>query len=326
MDGRTRLIRHLADGRFHSGEALGKALGISRAAVWKQMRGLEALGLSVHSVRGRGYRLAEPLELLDPDRLRARLSPQGRQLLACLEVLDEIDSTNRHLMDRAGGGGRSGEAALAERQTAGRGRRGRGWYSPFAAHCYLSLLWRFGEAPLPSGLSLTAGVAAARALERLGVAGVRLKWPNDLSWEGRKLGGILIELAGESAGPCAAVAGVGINVRMPAGAEPAPIDQPWIDLVRIAGRAAPGRNAVAAGVLDELLVSLARFEREGFAPFRSEWERRDALAGRAVEVRSHDRVEHGRAVGVDEGGAFLVARGGETRRYVSGEVTVRAAP
>ncbi|MDX1654152.1 MAG: biotin--[acetyl-CoA-carboxylase] ligase, partial [Candidatus Competibacteraceae bacterium] len=230
-----RLLEVLGDGRFHSGEELARALGVSRAAVWKHLNSLGRRGLEVHAVRGRGYRLPNPLELLDPEGIRAQLSPSVQGRLAQLEVFDQIDSTNSYLLTRAKAGAPGGSVCLAERQSAGRGRRGRQWISPFAANLYLSVLWRYPDGPaLLSGLSLAVGVAMARALEGVGVVGVGLKWPNDLLWRDQKLGGILLEFGGESSGPCQVVTGVGLNVTMPK--EPAlDIDQPWPDLTTVLG-------------------------------------------------------------------------------------------
>jgi BirA family biotin operon repressor/biotin-[acetyl-CoA-carboxylase] ligase len=321
MQRHQQLLGLLADGCFHSGAALGCTLGVGRTTVWQLVRALEARGLDVYAVPGKGYRLAQPVELLAEERLLAELGPAARALLGSLAILPEVDSTNRFLLEGARLGLASGSACLAEHQSAGRGRRGRRWVSPLGANVYLSVLWRFDTAPEGAQmLGLAVGVATARALLELGVRDLGLKWPNDLMVAERKAGGLLLEIEGESSGPWSVAVGVGVNVSTPAAAA-AQIDQPWCDL-RGAGLEA-GRNRVAGRLLSHLLMALARFEREGFAPFRAHWERLDAVRGRNVRVEASDRVTHGRASGVDETGALLVVAGGAVQRVVAGEVSLR---
>jgi BirA family biotin operon repressor/biotin-[acetyl-CoA-carboxylase] ligase len=322
---RERLLRALADGRFHSGAALGKTLGVGRSAVWKQVHALEALGLDVYAVRGKGYRLAAPVELLDVKAIRAALRPESAGRLRGLESLFEIDSTNSYLMARAAAGLQGPWLCLAESQSAGQGRRGRRWASPLGRNLYLSLLWRFElGAEALAGLSLVAGVAIAEALEGSGVEGVGLKWPNDLFHDDGKLGGLLIELAGEASGPWDAVIGVGLNIDMcgPAAKE---VDQPWTDLRTAAGRL-PGRNRIAALVIDALMQAMPRFEVRGFAPFRDAWERFDIARGRIVDLQvGSGDIKRGRARGVGEHGALLLECGGRIRAVSSGEISLRIA-
>ncbi|WJW75122.1 bifunctional biotin--[acetyl-CoA-carboxylase] ligase/biotin operon repressor BirA [Thiohalobacter sp. IOR34] len=325
MTMRYRLLRILADGRFHSGQDLGSLLGISRAAVWKHLKAIRGMGLDVQAVRGRGYRLAEPLELLDEARIIAAISQPMRDRLSALELHTELGSTNDRLRQRAREGAAGGTACLAERQTAGRGRRGRRWVSPFGSNLYLSLLWRFpcGPAQL-GGLSLAVGVALMRSLRSLGVEGAGLKWPNDLICRQGKLAGVLVEMAGESAGPCSAVIGVGLNVRMPPDAASA-IDQPWVDLHRLSHRPL-SRNQVAGQILNDLIEVLVRYEQEGLAVFLDEWRDHDLVAGRAVQLHLPDAVLAGRASGIDDSGALLVQVDGQPRRFASGEVSLRMTP
>lgn len=318
---RQRLLGLLADGHFHSGEALGSALGVSRGAVWKQIAALNALGLDVFRVPGRGYRLAQPLELLDRDRIVAGLWPGTRDALAELFVLDSVDSTNTHLLERNAAGVL---ACLAEHQQAGRGRRGRGWVSPFGANLYLSLSWPFTSLPpdFPA-LGLAAGVAARRALADAGCGNIRLKWPNDLYANDAKLGGILLEMRGEPPGACRIVAGIGINVAMPDDAA-ANVDQRWTDLARATGDA-PARNALAAALLNHWVAAFTVFERDGFAPFRAEWQAADLLAGADVEVADGRQVLRGRACGVAADGALELETAEGLRRVVAGDASLRRA-
>lgn len=315
-----RILQLLADGRFHSGAELGAALSVSRSAIWKQVRRLESLGLEVHAVRGRGYRLAEPLDLLDAEAIRQGLPANARVLLDRLDVHLELESTNRHLRQA---GPLPGHACLAERQTGGRGRRGRPWVSPFGANIYLSVAWRFsGSATALSGLSLALGVAVARALAAAGADGVGLKWPNDLLWRQQKLGGILLELFGEAAGPCDVVVGVGVNVAMPR-AGGALVDQPWTDLRTMLGTACPGRSRIASLLLSQLLTALALYEQSGLEPFLPDWRRLDLAAGQEVRLQLAREQVSGTALGVDETGALLVRSGESTLRFASGEISMR---
>ena len=325
MTARDRLLELLADGRFHSGQALGERLGVSRAAVWKQLRALQDLGLDLHAVRGRGYRCAQPLELLHAERVRAALSPRGRARLSCLDIHTELDSTNTYLQGRAAAGAPAGSVCLAEYQRAGRGRRGRSWVSPFASNIYLSLLWRFPSSPAAlSGLSLAAGIGVLRALRELGLDEAGLKWPNDILCGARKVAGVLLDMAGESGGPSHVVVGVGVNVRMPAGAARS-IDQPWSDLEQLAGRGI-SRNRLAGRLTEHLLDVMTVFENDGFEAFMDEWRRHDLVAGQEVQLLLAGSVVSGRAHGIDPSGALLVHTGGEARRFASGEVSLRMQP
>lgn len=322
MMSRLKLLEFLADGRFHSGQALARHIGVTRAAVWKQMQALQAAGVDIHGVRGRGYRLAHPLELLETDKIRAHLSFGAGGQIAQLELLTEVDSTNTYLKQQAREGAPSGAACLAETQRAGRGRLGRSWVSPFACNLYLSLLWRFDAGPsVLGGLSLVAGVALVQALGTLLPHGLALKWPNDLQCNGRKLAGVLVEVAGESAGPCHAVIGIGINVRMPDDFA-AQITQPWTDLTRCLGKT-PSRNVLAGAVLTQLVEALQLFERQGLLPFLDTWRAHDATAGKPVQLHLPVGVVIGNARGIDDDGALLLQVGDELRRFASGELSVR---
>ena len=306
-----------------SGAELAAGLGITRSAVWKRIEVLRAAGVDVQAVPGRGYRLARPLELLDAPGIASALSPAARAGLAAIDVLFETDSTNAEAL-RHPAPVRGTRAWLAERQTAGRGRRGRDWSTPLAAQVALSLSRRFdaGVAAL-QGLSLAVGVAAAEALHGLGYADVGLKWPNDLLARGRKLGGILVELRGDAAGPLQVVVGLGLNVCMPVAAEQA-IDQPWCDLASLSPQP-PSRQATCVALLDALLPLLARFETEGLAPWRDGWRRFDLLAGRPVRLHEGARVLEGIALGVDADGALRLRTDHGEHLCHAGEASLRVA-
>jgi BirA family biotin operon repressor/biotin-[acetyl-CoA-carboxylase] ligase len=319
-----------------SGTELARHAGQTRAALWKRIDALRTAGLAIAAQPGRGYVLQQPLELLDADRIRACLPPAQRAGIAALGVAWSLDSTTSELLRRQTPA--TGAAVLlAERQTGGRGRRGRDWTSPLAANLYLSLARMFsgGLARLP-GLSLVAGVASAEALHALGFGAVRLKWPNDLvvaDGDGlRKLGGLLVEGGGEHAGPVRAVLGLGLNIAMPPAFATA-ISQPWVDLATLAagmpaGEASAGtplsRNQVAAMLLTHWLPALEQFDAYGLAPFLSRYARLDALAGRDVVLHEHGGTRAGRVLGIVGDGALRVRVDGIEHHVHSGEISVRA--
>lgn len=321
----AQLLERLADGGFRSGEVLAAELGISRAAVWKLVRSWQARGLDIQAVRGRGYRLARPLELLDAGLIQARLDETVAARLGPFEVLAETDSTNTRLAQLARSGLPAGAVCLAESQRAGRGRLGRQWISPYAANLYLSVLWRFALAPAAlAGLSLAIGVALARSLERFGVGGHGLKWPNDLLWDARKLGGVLLEFGGESEGCSHVIIGVGVNVAMPESAG-GTIDQPWIDLSTVLGRTNVSRNRLAALLLSEIAIACTAFGESGLDSFLSDWRRWDAVAGRPVRLLWPGHVVEGIARGIAADGELQLDTANGRRSFAIGELSLRPA-
>jgi len=316
------LLRLVSDARFHSGAVLARELGASRAGVALALGELEDLGLTVLKQPGHGYRLAEAYDCLDAAAVRAGLGSHAREFR--IELLDACASTNTLLLERARSGAPSGSVIACELQSAGRGRRGNTWQSGIGGSLTFSLLWRFthGAAGL-SGLSLAAGVAAARALAMLGIGEVQLKWPNDLLHAGRKLGGILIELHGDGPGPTAAVIGIGLNVRLRENLRDA-IAQPVTDVASISS-AVPQRNRLLAATLVELGQVLDLFAGHGFAPLRQEWTSRHAHQGKLVTLSSGEgNTLAGRAAGVAEDGALLIETARGLERFVSGELSLRA--
>lgn len=321
MTGERDLLQRLIEGPV-SGDALARAAGLTRAAMWKRIEALREGGVRIDAQAGRGYALAEPVELLDADRIRAQMQAATANALSSLEVAWSLDSTNSELL-RHKAPEQGVEALLAEQQTGGRGRRGRQWASPIAANLYLSLSRQFsGGLARLGGLSLVVGVAVAEALRLSGYGAVGVKWPNDLLAHGRKLGGILVEGGGEHGGPVRAVIGIGVNVRMPAPVA-ASIDQAWVDLAGL-GDAPPSRNALAACLLDALLPALEQFDRDGLAPFLARYAALDVLAGRAVTVHGPQGDEHGVADGIGDDGALRVKVGAAVRQVHAGDVSVRA--
>lgn len=313
------LISLLADGDFHSGERLGAQLGISRTAVWKQLKKLDHLNVAVESVRGQGYRIPGGLELLDPAMIRANIPTSVQHRIGELALLDETVSTNDWVRRRAADAGWQGIVCLAERQTGGRGRRGRHWVSPFGRNLYLSLGWEFeGGAALLEGLSLAVGVGVCRALGGP-LPGLQLKWPNDILYQGRKLGGVLVEMQGDPAGLCQLIIGVGINHAMDSRFADG-IGQPWADVQEFSSI---GRNALAGMLIGELMGVLEVFEKHGFPPFHGEWSRYDVAFGRPISLHTMAASVDGIGRGIAENGALLIETGGVVEHYSGGEVTLR---
>lgn len=324
---KTILLPLLASGEYRSGQVLADALGVSRTAVWKQLNALADYGLEIESVKGRGYRIPGGVDLLDAALVRRDLNPAAAALLAHLDLRETVDSTNAEAMRQAQAGAGSGLVCSAEQQSAGRGRRGRTWVSPFARNLYLSVVWQFDQgAAALEGLSLAVGVAVARALAANELPAVQLKWPNDVMYRGAKLGGILLEMTGDAAGACQVIVGVGLNVAMP-GSAAGGIDQAWTDIETIGEGVRPGRNTLLAALLNELLPQLAGFEQQGFALWRDEWMALDAFAGAPVVLRTGAQEMAGIARGVDLRGALQLETAGAGLQCIyGGEISLRPAP
>jgi BirA family biotin operon repressor/biotin-[acetyl-CoA-carboxylase] ligase len=324
LEGRS-LLMLLADGRLHSGERLAQALGVSRAAVWKGIERLRVRGVDIEAVPRRGYKLPDAVELLEAQAIRAAVGGDRLSRLRGLDLLFDVDSTNTRLL--VGGPPPQGcaDVVLSELQHAGRGRRGRPWVAPFGGSIALSMSWSFTDASRASpALSLCVGVAIARALERAGALGIGLKWPNDIWFDDRKVGGILIEVRAEAGGPAHVVIGVGLNVRLSPGMR-AEIEASGVRAAAIAEAciAPPSRNFIAGAIIDALLSMLADFERDGFSGFREAWMALDALRDRPVQVLMGEAVICGTARGADAHGALRLERDGRLQEFVSGEVSLR---
>ena len=323
------LFEIMSDGAFHSGEALSRQLGVSRTSVWNYIRSLKDLGLDIYAVQGQGYRLEQAVEPLDAEKIKAHLDPDVA--VPALDLHWSIESSNTRLLELAKQGAPSGQVCMTELQTAGRGRRGRDWCSPLGGNIYLSVLWRFqqGAAAL-SGLNIATAMALSTAIKRLAshcgaeLSDLRLKWPNDVLYQGKKLAGIFMDVSGEASGPCVVVLGVGLNVAMNT-ASAQRIDQPWTDLsTGLNGKSVP-RNLLASFMVSEFYRMFRLFEQQGLQPFISQWDQLDAYAGQSVRLQSgHDSVT-GIARGVDSDGALLVQVQDEIRRFYSAEVSLRQA-
>ncbi len=314
------ILTLLQDGQFHSGEELGDALGISRAAVWKRLKQLEKQGLTLDAVAGKGYRLPRDIILLNGDRINTYIEESIRSRIG-LTTLHSASSTNDTVLTQLANP-EPVQICVAEHQTAGRGRRGRAWVSPLGANIYFSMLWRFesGMSGL-DGLSLVVGLAVLKTLENIGANGLALKWPNDLLCSGKKLAGILLEINGDPNGECQVVIGIGINVRLTQD-QLSEISQPAIDLCSVLGMAVD-KNRVVGELIGQLVSFLDIFQERGFAPFREEWQRYDAYAGQEVRLITGLREITGIAAGVSENGALILNHDGEKRAYAGGEVSLR---
>ncbi|HHQ5369481.1 TPA: bifunctional biotin--[acetyl-CoA-carboxylase] ligase/biotin operon repressor BirA [Klebsiella michiganensis] len=310
------LISILADAEFHSGEQLGERLGMSRAAINKHIQTLRDWGVDVFTVPGKGYSLPEPIQLLDEEQI-ARQIEHGR-----VTVLPVIDSTNQYLLDRLSEL-QSGDACVAEYQQAGRGRRGRKWFSPFGSNLYLSMYWRLEQGPAAAiGLSLVIGIVIAEVLQSLGADKVRVKWPNDLYLKDRKLSGILVELTGKTGDAAQIVSGAGINLMMRR-VESDVVNQGWISLQE-AGISID-RNTLAACLIKELRAGFKLFENEGLAPYLTRWEKLDNFINRPVKLIIGDKEIFGISRGIDAQGALLLEQDGMVKPWIGGEISLRSA-
>ncbi|KPQ01214.1 biotin--[acetyl-CoA-carboxylase] ligase [Marinobacter sp. HL-58] len=314
------LLGLLADGQVHSGESLAASLGISRTAIWKQIRRAMDDGVRIETIRGKGYRLLSDMDLLDESRIIQGLAPQHRSAIE-LSVLDEVDSTNAEIVRRRreSGTGRI-PVCIADCQTAGRGRRGRPWQSPRGQNLYLSMGLTFqGSFAMLDGLSLVLGVAVAEALEQQGVPDVGLKWPNDIFVGGSKLAGILVELQGElEEGVVQVVAGIGLNVHM---TESTDVDQSWSSLAMALPDRGWRRSDLATSVVSKVLEAVDEFAERGFSRFTGRWQSRDIFAGKALVATQGELSGTGR--GIDASGNYLIDDGSELVRVRAGEISLR---
>lgn len=323
MQSEIELIRTLADGAFHSGEVLARQHGITRAGVWKRLQQLKLdFGLEIDAVKGRGYRLREPLDLFDGDEVLHNIPPTERAGVKNLHLHVALDSTNSWLMQRGAEGEPSGAICLAEYQLMGRGRHGRQWVSPFGRNVYLSMLWRFDMAPTQvAGLSLAAAIGVLRALRVFECRDAGLKWPNDILWQGKKLAGLLLEVSGEAGGPSQVVVGVGLNTWL--GEAGSTIDQPWIDLSSIPDVLPQSRSQIAARLITELRRVVRDYQSGGLAAFLDEWHQNDLMIGQQVEIRSASQYTRGEHMGIDPSGALRLLVDGGQRLLHAGEVSLR---
>lgn len=300
---------------------------MSRAAVWKQVKRLEALGLAVDVKRGAGYRIKPPLDVLDAGEIRSALAPATQARLESLDVMTQVSSTNTWLLERHRTPAGRLAACLAEYQSGGRGRRGRAWLTPPGRGLCLSTAWTYTTQPKGiESLGLAVGAVARDVLSAHTGLDIGVKWPNDLIVTDRKLGGILVELAAEGHGACFVVIGIGINVTaVPALVESRSATDALrpIDLGTALADRPPPRNLLAASLIDALAAMLDEFPATGFAAYRSMFDAADYLYGRPVTVESAAGPIDGRAVGIGDDGRLRVDCHGVIHEIVAGDVSVR---
>jgi len=316
------LLTLLSDGRFHSGQSLGETLGITRSAVWKKIQALQKRGIDIQSIRGKGYRIPNGLCFLDKTKILERLNKDVRQALNQLDCFDIVESTNDYLLNQTRAGQPKVVACFAEQQTAGRGRCGREWLSPYANNIYHSILWYFNKDPSELvGLSLAIAVSVTRTLKALGIKqGLELKWPNDILWHGQKLCGILIEMLAEPNQQCALVIGIGINTRLTTQQR---LKRPITSTEDILNRPTD-RNQLAAMIVNELIPTLKEFQQSGLKNFLYEWQTMDSFAGRMVRLTSPQQQIVGRMQGISERGELLLENTqGHITTYLNGELSLQ---
>ncbi len=323
MDTTQKILIIIADGLFYSGSEMARLLGVSRSTVNNYMKKLGELGLDIHSVPGKGYKLATALELLKIQAIQEHLCNTSLKLISQIEIKFQLSSTNSYLMSLVRAEPQSsGVVCFAEMQSTGRGRRGKSWVSPVGENVYLSVLWRFQQAPDDFAcLGLAMAVAVARGVKRIGLDSVRIKWPNDIYLNERKAGGILLEMSGEPQGPCSVVVGVGLNVSMNSLLSRY-IDQAWTSLEHHSDGYV-SRNKVAGIVLSELVLALKSFQESGFESFDTEWKQYDVIKGRQVILEMEKVTVRGLALGIDQSGALLIEQDGKVERFFHGDVSVR---
>ncbi|MGF1762560.1 bifunctional biotin--[acetyl-CoA-carboxylase] ligase/biotin operon repressor BirA [Aliivibrio kagoshimensis] len=309
------IITLLADNHFHSGEQIGQHLGISRAAVNNHIKVIQSWGLDVFRVQGKGYCLANPIELLTCEKVEQYVESNP------IELIPIIDSTNQYLMDRIGHI-ESGTVCLAEYQQLGRGRRGRQWISPFGSNLYLSMYWRLDAGMAAAmGLSLVVGIAIAETLKQFGCDSVKVKWPNDIYINDKKLAGILVEMTGQTGDAAHIVIGMGLNVAMTdsVGQE---IDQPWTNIEKEINSPVE-RNKLAGCLIQALQDILVEYEQLGLAGFKERWNQLDNYTGREVCLIIGNNQVKGVAQGINEQGALMVETDKGLQAFIGGEISLR---
>lgn len=295
-----KLASLLSDCQFHDGETLGERVGLTRAAIWKMIHKLTDYGIAITSVKGKGYVVNEPLILLDKKTIQAALEPTLAKQID-LTVLESVNSTTTHLRHHFNLAKKS--FCISECQTAGIGRLGRTWSSPFGLNLYFSYRHHFHcDIADLSGLSLATSIAVLKTLEKFGLD-CKIKWPNDIYCEDKKMAGNLIELIAESNGSCHAIISAGINVNMTHNADK--INQPWTSM-RLQTAVLYDRNAIAAELIQQLITTLDHFSTQGLAFFKKTYDQYDYLYQRPVIIQQYQSTLEGKAMGIDDAGRLLL--------------------
>lgn len=316
------LLSLIADAKFHSGEALARQLGVSRTTIAKKIKQWQQCGLDIDVVHGKGYRLQQPIDWLDKTSIWQAMPPHIQALISYLDIQAVVSSTNDVVSQQLQQQKNSGIVCIAEMQQSGRGRRGRTWLSPPAGTFYGSVGWVFNEGfQVLEGLSLAIGVAVVEALEDCGVHGLTLKWPNDILWHGKKLGGVLIEVNAEMDGVCAVVVGVGVNLSLPHAIKQQ-IDQAAVDVKEILGQRI-NRQQITVALISHIVRLLQGYAQLGFASWHKKWQHYDVLYGQEVEVLGLAQAMTGIAQGIDKQGALMINTAAGLQLISGGEVSLR---
>jgi len=317
-----KILQLLANGRFHSGQEIAQNLSITRSGVWKAIQQIQQHGIEVHAVTGKGYRLLNPIELLNQEDIQAQLSDKAHQAITDVIVMTSTSSTNDVLLNNYLDD-KCQYVCLSEHQSQGRGRRGRSWQGIFGSGINLSILWQFNRDPSALiGLSLAVGIAVVRTLKAYGIEQrATLKWPNDILYDRKKLGGVLVDLVAEPhGGQCQAVIGIGLNCNLSPELHQR-IDQACTDIYQITGQT-PRRNQIAALLINHLCEALAQFDAEGLNPFLPEWRRYDILCGKTITIQTVHESVTGVMHGVSAQGELLVqTSNGDIKPFLSGEIS-----
>jgi len=315
-----------AAGQTCSGETLSSQFGVSRAQVWKHVEALRSRGYTIDGDPGGGYRLCEI-----PDRLYAEEIQTGLAttwLARELRYFDSIDSTNRVAVELARSGAAHGTTVVADRQTAGRGRLGRAFFSPPASNLYTSIVLRprIHIAEAPSWI-LAAAVSVAQAIEETldEAHQVAIKWPNDVLLGGLKASGILMELGAEGSRVEYLVLGIGVNLNVDRNRFPAEFRERATSLASHSGHRVD-RLAFARRLYGKLEATLDLCAARGFESVRAAFDARFEMRGQPIRVFGLDGSElRGTALGIDGDGALLLQlESGDVERVVAGDVSLAA--
>lgn len=318
------LLNQLSDAACHSGNVLGERLQVSRTAIWKKIQNLIDIGVPIERLPNQGYRLMMPITLLNEEKIRAQLSLRQFKMPIDFDLFASIDSTNRQLKEIPHHGAIT--ICCAETQTAGRGRFGRQWHSPFGENIYGSIRWHFDcDLSRLSGLSLVVSMAIVDTLNDMGIHDfIKIKWPNDILWDHKKLCGSLIEVVAESNSSLDVIIGIGLNVNSTTTHLPPGIEKPWCSLLDITGRYLD-RNVLIGNLITHLNQHLQTFIEYGFTAFLSNWHNYDYLYGASIAISQPTGVLHGIACGVNaDGQLILIDEMNVTHCLSSGDTSLHA--
>lgn len=312
---KRQILQALTNEGFVSGETLAQLIGVSRTAIANHISALEEYGVDIYSVKGKGYKLVNPVSLVNEDVLTETINHR------CF-YFNELASTNEFLLKHIEEL-KSGDICVSEYQSAGRGRRGRTWMSPYGCHLYTSMFWSFPQGMSQAmGLSLVVGCSLVAVLETCGVNGLGVKWPNDIYLNHKKLAGVLVEMSGQTDSECHVVIGIGINMAMPS-AQGDAIDQPWSDLSEL--KSQPNKTDLVIALQKQLQKDLRLFEAQGLTAFMARWQAADLFLNQAVTLSMANNNVVGICKGIDEKGSILLETNQGIEAYVGGEISLRSA-